>query len=113
MGQTRGLALLGFVMLLAACEPTTAPTTTVDPVLPPPDPIASTSTTTTALPEVRTGTYEGWLPDGTLYLVHIDQLLNGAVEGISAGIVMDVDGHPNAIGIADFLLGRIRRSDVL
>ena len=61
-------------MTLAACEPTTAPTTTIDPVLPPPDSIASTSTTTTAPSEdanLRPLVYSGFLPNGVDFIARV------------------------------------------
>ncbi len=102
------VAVLAFV--LAACEPVTAPTTTTIDVLPPPEPIDSTTSTmptTSTTPPVpeRSSEYHGFLPDGTEYTVFVEGVVGGAIEGISAGIVIEVDDAPNAVGIATFPIG--------
>ena len=90
-------------LLLGACDTTTAPTTTIPP-LPPPDPQVVTTTTTAAI--LPTGpasfTHDGFLPDGTRYVLHVEGLDVGLPTGASAGIVIDIDGSPNAIGITQF-----------
>ncbi len=102
------VAVLAFV--LAACEPETAPTSTTLDVLPPPEPIDSTTSTmpttsTTPPAPERSSEYHGFLPDGTEYTIFVEGVVGGAIEGISAGIVIDVDGAPNAVGIATFPMG--------
>jgi hypothetical protein len=103
------VTLLAVVLLLAACEPVSAPpTTTTLGVLPPPDPIESTTTvpvSTTELAPARSSEYHGFLPDGTEYTVFIEGVVGETTEGVSAGIVIDVDGAPNSVGIATFPTG--------
>ncbi len=70
MGARLWIVAVGLLVLLAACEPVTAPTSTTD-VLPPPDPIGPTTSTTppfthsTTTSEPSRVTYQGVLPDGT------------------------------------------------
>jgi hypothetical protein len=95
------VVVLAFV--LAACEPVTAPTTATIDILPPPEPIDSTTSTmpttsTTPPAPERSSEYHGFLPDGTEYTVFIEGVVGESIEFIDAPIVLGV----NAIGIGTF-----------
>ncbi len=69
--RTLAIAVL---LMLTACEPVTAPTTTTLDVLPPPDPIESTTTVPVSTTEFVPATQEvfrGALPDGLDYQVTV------------------------------------------
>ena len=44
----------------------------------------------------------GALPDGTPFDIQIKSELSETVEGISGGVVIDLDGSPQAVGIVTF-----------
>lgn len=90
-------------LVLGACDTTAASTTTIPP-LPPPDPQVVTTTTTAAiLPTAPASfTHDGFLSDGTRYVLHVEGLDVGLPTGAWAGIVIDIDGSPNAVGITQF-----------
>ncbi len=94
-----------FALLVAACEPTTEPTSTTSEVLPPPDPIGSTTTSlpvsTTQPAPAGSSEYHGFLPDGTEYRVFVEGVVGETIEFIDAPIVLGVQ----AIGIATFPAG--------
>lgn len=108
MHRIRSAAAVALLALfVAACESTASPTSTTTDVLPPPEPIGSTSTST-SLPVTTTAPhsggpseYRGVLPDGTEYRVFVEGVVGERIEFIDAPIVLGVQ----AIGIATFPAG--------
>ncbi len=102
MRRSRLLAAT-FCLLIVACEPVTAPTTTTIDILPPPEPIGPTTTTAPTIPRApeRSSEYHGFLPDGTEYTVFIEGVVGETIQFIDASIVLGV----NAIGIGTFPAG--------
>ncbi len=87
--------------LLAACEPVAVPTTTTLDVLPPPDPIESTTTvpvSTTEFVPATQETFRGALPDGLDYQVVVSDGIGPwpiHVEGI---FLVELDGEKVPVG---------------
>jgi len=104
-----GVAVFG--LLATACTSTPIKTSFPGPSAPPIPPRSAESTTTsmassetTALEQVDVR-IAGALPDGTPFGVTFDHGVRRFPEGISAGIVMDVAGSPEAVGIVGFDFG--------
>lgn len=100
-----GVAVLG--LLATACTSTPIEASFPGPSAPPIPPRAAESTTTseTAFLEEVDVRIAGALPDGTPFSVTFDHGVRTFPNRISAGIVMDVAGSPEAVGIVGFGFG--------
>lgn len=68
------------------------------------EPVTDTGATTTTSqvttsPSIGHGTISGVLLDGTKYTLHYEGDISTRWEGSDGVVVIDIDGHPNAIGV--------------
>ena len=89
----RRMAVLALVV--AACTGTGVTTTTVDPILPPPNPNDSTSMPNTSSTVVAEGRFIepiiGHLPDGTPYTIYLETTESEELVDINGWIMLEID----------------------
>jgi len=104
MGRRIFTLVAGAVLLfaLSACEPTTAPPTQND-VLPPPDPVESSTSSsapsqTTSTLELSRFTYQGTLPDGSAFTTTIPGQREETLTLVTGAFNRVTGAHPIPVG---------------